>query len=91
MCIINVRLDGMSKEPIKDISFIIRWWENDLTDTQRTSLMNGYVWSGTVEERHEKLRAMYDKWNKLTIKQIKLLFDCTNCKPVIMRDISENF
>jgi len=42
----------------KPISEIIRWWEDELTDSDRTQLMAGYVWHGTVEERHKKLREM---------------------------------
>ncbi len=49
-------------ERIESLNVIIRWWEEQLTDVERTSLLNGYVWSGTVEERHKKLREMRNQW-----------------------------
>jgi len=41
---------------------LIDWWENKLTSEERTDLMKGYSWHGTIEERHKKLKEMYDDW-----------------------------
>lgn len=45
---------------MKSISEIIDWWENKLTGEQRQKLLKGYVWCGSTEERHKKLREMYE-------------------------------
>lgn len=43
----------------------INWWENQLTDAERTELMGNYQWHGEMEERHAKLHEMYLKWQSL--------------------------
>lgn len=54
----------MSLPEVKPIIEIIRWWERELTSANRDRLMGDYVWCGSVEERHKKLREMYEKFQK---------------------------
>ena len=44
---------------------LIRWWENELSGEEKDRLMKGYIWSGTVEERHKKLGEMHKEWKHI--------------------------
>jgi len=42
---------------------LISWWENEISGDDRTRLMkaiNYGGWQGTTEERHTKLKEMYE-------------------------------
>lgn len=45
------------------IQKIISWWETELNGEERTQLMAEYKWHDPVEERHKKLREMYQTYN----------------------------
>jgi hypothetical protein len=47
---------------MKKIREIIIWWES-LESEVRDELMGGYMWNGTTEERHAKLREMYNNFS----------------------------
>jgi hypothetical protein len=50
----------MKKEkPIRELFF---WWEDELTPEQRNELIGDYMWNGTSEERHQKLREFYKQY-----------------------------
>lgn len=44
-----------------EINEAIRWWENQLTADERATFLQGKLWSGSVDERHERLLGFYRK------------------------------
>jgi len=45
----------------KEMYEAIDWWENELDGEQRKKLLEGKTWSGSVEERNERLLEMFRK------------------------------
>lgn len=60
--------DELTEKQEEERQKLLYWWE-DLTDEERTKLLKGYVWEGTIKERYIKLKEMYKVWkNKQTCK-----------------------
>lgn len=43
----------------ESINKIIKWWEEELSDEERSELLGGESWKGEVSERHARLRLIY--------------------------------
>lgn len=41
---------------------LYRWWEDKIDGDTRHSLMLGYKWGGSPQERLEKLKEMHSTW-----------------------------
>lgn len=61
---------------------LLYWWE-DLTDEERTKLLKGYVWEGTIKDRYIKLKEMDKVWKK---EQEEISSECNNCGEKIKRE-----
>ena len=44
---------------MSEINDAIYWWENELTDVQRDNFIQGDLWSGSVDQRNERLLGFY--------------------------------